>query len=166
MAKTQAERETQFYEGTDPQVMRVLEDLRKNPRTRVHILTGITETGKPWYDQCDTCGYIGRSTGTKPIPLLVYNSRSLGGDAILTANILRIQTTTGKILYEHPKAPKIIRFATEVDRMDSTYSLYATDPATKENTLRLASGLKTLNAVNRVCTAIAGKGRYNLEVKK
>ncbi|XAI95443.1 hypothetical protein [Microcystis phage Mvi-JY20] len=162
MATTQADRELQFSEGTDPKVMQVLKDLLSHPRTRVHILKGNTETGKPWYEQYDTCGYIGRSTGTKPIPLLVHNSRSFGGGAILTANILRIQTTTGKVLYEHPNAPRVIRFLMELDKLDCTYNLYVIEPDKDLDAGMVASGLKTVRAVNRVCTAIAGKGRYVL----
>ena len=49
-------------------------------------------------------GYIGRSTGSQKIPLLIYNTRSMGGDHILDHCIVKIATAVGKhVLYQHPK---------------------------------------------------------------
>ena len=55
-------------------------------------------------DEYDVEGYVSRSTGITPIPILVHNKRSLGGGGILTNCIVKI-TTTGKnkwTLYQHP----------------------------------------------------------------
>lgn len=98
-----------FYydEDTDKNVMRILEDLHRrrvfNHSDRIRIHLGNPETGELWLEEYDVMGYIGRSTGNKPIPLLINNRRSIGGSAILTANILSIQyTTNGQWLYRHP----------------------------------------------------------------
>lgn len=48
-------------------------------------------------------GTVGKSTGTQPIPLLVHNSRSLGGGGLLDHCIVKIvDISTGKTLYKHP----------------------------------------------------------------
>lgn len=68
---------------------------------RLRLYYGDTETGRCWMEEYDTIGYIGRSTGQIKIPLLIKNSRSLGGGAILDHCIIKI-TVGGVTLYEHP----------------------------------------------------------------
>lgn len=68
---------------------------------RLRLYYGDTETGRCWMEEYDTIGYIGRSTGQIKIPLLIKNSRSLGGGAILDHCIIKI-TVDGVKLYEHP----------------------------------------------------------------
>lgn len=99
----------QVYNGTcyniktEESMVRLLENHRIL-QTRLRFHWGDTETGKDWGDDCDVCGRIGRSTGSSPIPILVYNSRSHGGGAILDHCIVKITTTKGKhVLYQHPK---------------------------------------------------------------
>lgn len=61
---------------------------------------GDTETKKSWNQVYDIDGYIGRSTGTTKIPLLIHNKRSIGGGQILTNRILSItEIKTKKIIY-------------------------------------------------------------------
>lgn len=68
---------------------------------RVIIEYGSKLDGKFWGDK--EVGYIGRTTGSLPIPITLYNTRSRGGPTILDHCILRITTTKGKkILYQHP----------------------------------------------------------------
>lgn len=69
---------------------------------RVRIFLGDTTTGKDWCEVYDTIGYIGRSTGTVKIPLMVATARSLGGGAILDHCIVKI-TIDKETVYQHPK---------------------------------------------------------------
>lgn len=89
-------------EGTLPEVGKALEHLLAQ-RTRCRIWYGDTETGLAWADEHDVLGTIGRSTGPKKAALLIHNTNSLGGGAILTACIVRIDTTWDRqTLYKHP----------------------------------------------------------------
>lgn len=91
------------YATTTPdKVIEVLETARQN-RTRVIVDYG-TDDGQSWGEVNDITGYVGRSTGTAKIPLLVHNTRSMGGGAILDHCIVKIMTSKGKkVLYQHPK---------------------------------------------------------------
>lgn len=94
---------TSYDERTPNEVIRVLENARAN-RTRLHISLGDTENGKDWLEEFETHGYVSRSMGPVKVPLLVANTRSLGGGAILDHCIIRIRTSSGgRILYQHPK---------------------------------------------------------------
>jgi hypothetical protein len=91
---------THYREGTRPNVIGVLQMVRTS-RTRIRIWYGDNETGQSWGDYTD--GYVSRSTGTVKIPIHVYNTRSLGGGAILTRCIVLIETTAGKQeIWRHP----------------------------------------------------------------
>jgi len=77
---------------------------------RVKIYFGDTETGRDWHEEHDTIGTIGQSTGTYKIPLLLHNTRSIGGGAILDHCIVKIRSmATGRVLYQNSKyiAPKV-----------------------------------------------------------
>jgi len=89
-----------YNKNTPPQVREILERYL-HTNTRVRIFYGDAKTGRDWLEEYDTQGYIGRSTGTKPIALLVNNRRSLGGGAILTHCIVKI-TVNKRTIYEHP----------------------------------------------------------------
>lgn len=72
-------------------------------RTRVTLDYGHKDTGKSWGEVFDITGRIGRSTGTIKIPLLVYNTRSMGGGALLSHCIVKMSTSAGNnTLYQHP----------------------------------------------------------------
>jgi len=87
---------------TPDRIISILETAYQQ-HTRLVLDYGDTETGKSWEEQYDITGYIGRSTGTVPIPLLVYNSRSYGGGGILTDCIVAIRASKGKgLMYSHP----------------------------------------------------------------
>lgn len=89
---------TSYNEGTPQQVIDVLEIVMKS-RTRIKIDYG--KDGISWGEVNDITGYIGRSTGTVKIPLLVHNTRSLGGGSILTDCIIQIKESKGgKVLYQ------------------------------------------------------------------
>jgi len=92
---------TYYHIETKDAVINALEKARAN-RTRVRLFWGDVETGKCWNDIYDITGTIGRSTGTVKIPLLIHNSRSMGGGGILTHCILKIKETgkNGRTLYQ------------------------------------------------------------------
>lgn len=86
----------------DWRLKNVLTNLLHN-QFRVRIFLGDPATGQDWEEEYDTMGYIGRTTGQHKIPILVNNSRSLGGRAILTNCIVKITYSTGNfILWQHP----------------------------------------------------------------
>jgi len=100
--------DTTYHDETPETVIDILETARiarvggQGFRLRFHW--GDTETGLDWGDTYHVEGYVGRSTGTSKIPLLIWNSRSYGGGAILDNCIVKIATARGKrVLYEHPK---------------------------------------------------------------
>lgn len=92
---------TFYNESTPDAVIRVLENSRLNNQ-RVRIFYGDTETGRDWMETWDTIGTIGRSCGMTKIPLLVKNSRSMGGGAILDTCIVKI-TVDKKVVYKAEK---------------------------------------------------------------
>ncbi len=94
---------TSYDVRTPDEVVRVLENARKN-RTRLHISLGEVATGKDWLEENMVHGFVGRSTGSIKIPLLIHNRRSLGGPGLLDHSIVRIRTSQGgKVLWTHPK---------------------------------------------------------------
>jgi hypothetical protein len=97
---------TSFDTRTPDEVIRVLESARLN-RTRLHICLGETDgpnAGRDWLEEWGSHGYIGRSTGTVKIPLLIANRRSLGGPGLLDHCIIRVRTSSGgRVLYQNPK---------------------------------------------------------------
>jgi len=87
---------TSYHDETKPDVIKWLETSRER-KQRIRIWYG--KNGQCWNDEYDTIGYVGRSTGNQKIPLLIHNSRSMGGGAILDDCIVRIDTkgSDGKI---------------------------------------------------------------------
>jgi len=91
-----------FDEETPDKVMSVICD-NLGRENRLRFWWGNIETGKSWNEENDTCGYIGRSTGTRKIPLLIHNINSTGGGSILTDCVIKIvETRTKRVLYQHP----------------------------------------------------------------
>lgn len=90
-----------YHENTPDAVIRVLENAMRTNK-RIRIFYGDTETGRDWMEIYDTIGTIGRSCGQNKIPLLIKNSRSYGGVAILTHCIVKI-TIDKEVVYKHPK---------------------------------------------------------------
>ena len=94
-------KETHFHENTPALVRDILERARYR-RDRLKIYLGDSETGRDWMEEYTKFCYVGRSTGSKPIPLVIANSRSCGGGAMLDHCIVRI-SQNGRDLYRHPK---------------------------------------------------------------
>ena len=93
-------------------------------KQRIRIVYGNTTTGEDWLQEYDVIGSIGKSTGTNQIPLLLSNSRSTGGGAILEDCILKIvDVKSKKVLYQHDKylapkfdiVPSIVGYSVAVD---------------------------------------------------
>jgi hypothetical protein len=80
---------TSYHDETPESVIKWLETSRER-KQRIRIFYG--DSSRCWNDEFNTIGYIGRSTGTEKIPLLIKNSRSYGGGAILDHCIIRIDT--------------------------------------------------------------------------
>ena len=100
---------TSYDERTPDAAIDVLENARLN-RTRLHISLGETDDergqlGRDWLEENDVYGFIGRSTGSIKIPLLIHNRRSLGGPGLLDHCIVRIRLSagSGRVLYQHPQ---------------------------------------------------------------
>jgi hypothetical protein len=95
------------YADAPPEVIAILERCRADG-TRIRVAYGTADcqdTGEWW----GTVGYVSRSMGPMKIPLLVFNKRAIGGHAITTGRVVRIETTKGRrLLYQHPayKPPK------------------------------------------------------------
>jgi len=84
---------TSYHDETDENVIKWLETSRER-KQRIRLWYG--ENGRCWNDEYDTIGHVGRSTGNQKIPLLIHNSRSLGGGGILDHRIVRIDTKDSK----------------------------------------------------------------------
>lgn len=93
--------DTHYDDRTPEQVARVLESARMS-KQRICVRYGDPQTGRDWGDP-KMCGTIGRSTGSRKVPLLIKTSRSMGGEALLDRNIVRVtESAGGRVLYTHP----------------------------------------------------------------
>lgn len=92
--------ETCYHEKTLEIIKKILES-EIHSKNRIRLFYGDTETGQDWEEENDVIGYIGRSGGTCPIPILLKNTRSMGGSAILDHCIVKI-TNHKYVLYQHP----------------------------------------------------------------
>jgi isopropylmalate/homocitrate/citramalate synthase len=91
---------TSYHEQTPKKLIDALEYARAN-KIRVILDYGDTNTKTSWNECHDIAGYIGRSTGQIKVPLLIHNTRSTGGGAILDHCILSVKTSKGKsVLYQ------------------------------------------------------------------
>jgi len=92
--------ETFYKKNTPLEVIKLLEWSRET-KTRILLDYGDVKTGKSWGENYDIRGYIGRSTGSIKIPLLIQISRSLGGSGVLDDSIIKISLSKGgKVLYK------------------------------------------------------------------
>ena len=112
---------TTFHDETPIAVCNILNDaISSRLSKRIRIFFGDKETGKDWNEFYDTIGYVGRSTGLIKIPLMIHNTRSTGGGAILDHCIVKI-TVDKKTVYQHPKyhCPIVIKDCSVIDTEDN-----------------------------------------------
>lgn len=76
---------------------------RNRTRGRIRIWYGDVASGKSWLEEYDVLGTVGRSMGQFKVPLLIANSRSSGGGAILDHRIVRVNWVNGNTLFKHPQ---------------------------------------------------------------
>jgi len=95
--------ETTFFldPNTPPAVAMALGQAYRS-QDRIRVWIGDPETGEAWPEEWDVTGRVGRSTGPRPAALLIPTASSLGGAALLTRHLVRIDTTAGRTLYQHP----------------------------------------------------------------
>lgn len=90
-----------FNENTPLRLQTIISQLYASGE-RVRIWYGDIETGKAWPEEFDIKGFVGKSIGVEPIPLLINNSRSFGGGGLLAHCIVRIDRIQGKhTIYQH-----------------------------------------------------------------
>ena len=71
-------------------------------KTRIVLDYGDIKTNISWGEKDDISGRIGRSNGKIKIPILLHNSRSIGGGAIMCNRIIKIiDSKTKFVLYEN-----------------------------------------------------------------
>ena len=111
---------TSYDKDTDPEVMRIFSKYM-HAGIRIRIFLGYKETGIEWNEECDTMGYVGRSSGKYKVPILLKTGLSSGGGAVLTAHILKI-TLDGIEIYKHPNY-KPSSYTKRCD-LDGTFEVY------------------------------------------
>lgn len=89
---------TSYHKETPDKVVDILERARQN-KTRIRVFYGSVEFGSDWLEENDTIGTVERSTGTIKVPLLVRNSRGIGGGSILDNCIVKI-TIDKEVVYQ------------------------------------------------------------------
>ena len=90
---------TTYNKDTRKKVIDILENAI-DTRKRVRVFYGDTKNGRDWLEEYGTIGRIGRSCGENKIPILIANSRSLGGGALLDDCIVKI-TIDKTVVYQH-----------------------------------------------------------------
>lgn len=100
---------TTYHDSTYPEVVDVLERVRASQQ-RIVVAYGDVTTGRDWGDTHDVAGRVGRSMGPVKVPLLIHNSRSFGGPAMLDHCIVQIRESRGgRVLYQHPNYHKAVK---------------------------------------------------------
>lgn len=112
---------TYYHTDTPQQVIDALENARLS-KARVRIFYGDRDTGRDWMEENDVTGTISRSMGPKQIPILLHNSRSIGGGGILTHCIVRIMAN-GRETYRHPNYHRPTPIIQPTDLDTYTYSV-------------------------------------------
>ena len=91
--------DTWYSIETKDEVINILENTRLC-RDRIRLFYGDNKTGEDWLEDCDVMGRVGRGyNGIISIPILVKNSNSIGGTAILTDCIVKM-TINKKVVYQ------------------------------------------------------------------
>ena len=95
-----------FTVGTPKPVIELLHrEYTSAAPERLALDYGDKVTGESYGERYDIMGYVGASMGLVRAPILLNNSRSNGGVAILTDCIIGVYAAKGKrVLWKHPKA--------------------------------------------------------------
>ena len=130
---------TYYHDTTPRKVVAALQAARQSG-SRVRLFYGDQETGRDRMEEWSVTGTIGRSWGPIKIPLLIANSRSMGGGAILCDSIVRL-LVNGREVYRHPKyhLPTLVMHKTgtypelpwEVTANGKGHARFKTEPAAK-----------------------------------
>lgn len=121
---------TYYHAETPLAVINALETARFSGK-RIRIWLG-DKLGAAWLEEYDVEGYVNRSNGQIKVPILVNNSRSMGGGSILDHCIVRIKFTgASQDLYRHPKFKMPEMKITPSDLPDYFENVEATDKAGK-----------------------------------
>lgn len=130
-----------FKPGTCPLLQHAIEGAFLTNK-RVRIWLGDPETGEVWDEEFDVIGKIGRSCGDQQVPLLIHNSRSTCGRAILVDRILQMKDTkTGAVLYKHENMKTLEYTTKSADELG--YDVY------NDRTKTLVARFKTYEKANR-----------------
>lgn len=114
---------TSYHAETSQTVIDWLEYARMNDK-RIRIYYGDVETGRCWNEEHDIFGYVGRSTGTNKIPLLIANKRSYGG-GILDHCIVKIKESKGdRVLFQAANFQQPICEVKDSTEPGYTHSIY------------------------------------------
>lgn len=89
---------TSYRSEMPMELIEVLETARKN-KTPLVLRYGDLN-GKDWMEECDCVGRIGRSTGTRKVPLIIAEGECSGPE--LSSIVKVVQKSSGKVLYQHP----------------------------------------------------------------
>ena len=129
---------TYFEPNTASKVANILEHYRKE-RKPIRLFLGNTETGQDWYEENDVVGYVGRSCGTKKVPLLIDPGEN-GGTAILCSSIVKLMDVQGNdVLWTHPKYKNSMAIRPLQDTAHPQYCFEAFDGDVKRARFRSAS---------------------------
>lgn len=125
-----------FSEGTPEKVMQICSNA--NRKSRLRFWYGDNKTGKSWNEENYICGYIGRSTGSKKIPLLISKINSYGGGGLLTDCIVKIvDIRTKKVLYQHENFNQSV-FVAEGLTVTRDGQIFAPNCKNENSAIRLA----------------------------
>lgn len=90
-----------YYHDTTPRAVIDALEMARATKQRVRLFLGDSKTGKGWLEEWMVTGAIGRSMGPIKVPILIPNSRSYGGPAILGDAIVRLFVGRREV-YRHP----------------------------------------------------------------
>lgn len=114
------------FNAMTPQPVRDAINSSYTGKMRVRVWYGNTATGQAWLEDFGVTGRIGKSTGNKPIPLMIHNKRCTGGPAVSDNCIVKIVAThSGRVLYSHPSFDPgefAVRLSTPDDKLPPEYT--------------------------------------------
>lgn len=92
----------EVFDNVDDKLVSILLQYRGS-KERLRLFYGDIHTGRSWNEEYDVMGSIGRTGGNFKIPILLNNSRSYGGGAILISALVRIdEISTHRTLWQVP----------------------------------------------------------------